>query len=74
MTSVPLCGGVPPDSITCAMMSVVPLAGSAVASDVSVIVEPLGASSGTFSHATVIIADAGEHGGQSRRRGGGVIS
>ena len=46
---MPLCGGVPLASITCAMMSVVPFAGSAVADAVSVIVEPLGASSGTLS-------------------------
>ena len=58
VTKVPLCGGVPPDSMTCAMMLVVPLAGSTVASDVSVMVEPVGASSGTFSHAAAIIADA----------------
>ncbi len=38
-------------------MLVVPFAGSTVASDVSVMVEPVGASSGTFSHATAIIAD-----------------
>ena len=55
---VPLCGGVPPASITCAMMSVVPFTGSAVAAAVSVIVEPDGASSGTFWQA----------GGEKRRR------
>jgi hypothetical protein len=49
---VPLCGGVPLDSISCAMMSVEPLGGSAVAAAVSEMVDPVGASSGTLSHAT----------------------
>jgi type II secretory pathway pseudopilin PulG len=48
---VPLCGGVPLASMTWAMMSVVPLDGRAVAEAVNVIVDPLGASSGTFSQA-----------------------
>src|SRR5262249_58605212 len=48
---VPECGGVPAASITCAMISAEPLMGSAVALDVSVIVDPVGASSGTRSHA-----------------------
>jgi len=51
--AVPLCGGVPPASITCAMMSVVPFTGRAVAEAVIVMLEPLGASNGTFSHATL---------------------
>src|SRR4051812_2527742 len=57
VTSVPLCGGVPPASITCAMMVVEPLEGSAVDNAVSVIVEPVGANSGTFSQATLSSAD-----------------
>ena len=73
LTSVPLCGGVPPASITCAMMSVVPFPGSAVAAAVSVIVEPLGASSGTFSQATVRSAAPASE-ATERRCGGGVIS
>src|SRR5205807_28150 len=48
VTSVPWCGGVPAGSISCAMIVVVPVAGRAVASDVSVIVDPEGASNGTF--------------------------
>ena len=71
---MPLCGGVPPASITCAMMSVDPLIGSAVASDVSVMVDPLGASSGTFSHATARHARRGEQGAPGQTGGGGVIS
>jgi hypothetical protein len=68
VTNVPLCGGVPPDSMTCAMMLVVPLAGSTVASDVSVMVDPVGASSGTFSHATAIVADAASMAAKADRR------
>ena len=48
MTNVPSCGGVPPDSRTCAMMSVVPLTGRAVVATVNVMVDPVGASRGTF--------------------------
>jgi hypothetical protein len=51
ITWVPECGGVPDASITCAMICVVPFSGSAVAREVSVIVDPVGASSGTLSHA-----------------------
>ena len=46
---MPLCGGVPPDSSTCATIVAVPLTGSAFVAVVNVIVEPVGASSGTFS-------------------------
>ena len=46
------------------MMSAEPLTGSAVAVDVSVIVEPLGASSGTFSQATVRYAAPSKQGNQ----------
>src|SRR5262245_48120935 len=51
--TVPLCGGVPACSSTCAMMSVVPLTGSALIDDVSVMDDPEGARSGTFSQETV---------------------
>jgi len=50
---VPLWGGVPAASITCAMMLVVPLIGSAVDKAVRLMVDPVGARSGTFSQATV---------------------
>jgi type II secretory pathway pseudopilin PulG len=53
VTCVPLCGGVPEGSMTCAMMSADPLIGSAVAADVNVMLEPDGASNGTFSQETV---------------------
>jgi hypothetical protein len=49
-TCVPLCGGVPAASITCAMRSVEPLTGRAEAVVVNVIVDPEGARSGTRSH------------------------
>ena len=58
VTAVPLCGGVPADSSTCAVITAVPLAGSAVAPATSVIVEPVGASSGTFSQAAKASARA----------------
>ncbi len=47
VTCVPLCGGVPAASITCAMIVVVPLNGRQSWQIVSVMVEPDGASSGT---------------------------
>jgi hypothetical protein len=53
VTWVPLCGGVPAASRICARITVVPLAESAVVDAVSVIVEPVGARSGTFWHPTV---------------------
>jgi hypothetical protein len=56
ITCVPLCGGVPADSKTCATSCVVPLIGSEVADEIRVIVEPVGAKSGTFWQATVVIA------------------
>jgi hypothetical protein len=52
VTLVPLCGGVPDDSRTCAIIVATPLIGRAVAAEVKVIVEPVGANSGTFSHPT----------------------
>jgi len=45
---VPECGGVPEASITCATIFAVALIGNAVASATSVIVDPDGASKGTF--------------------------
>jgi hypothetical protein len=53
MMCVPEWGGVPADSNTCAMSSVVPFTGRAVVDAVSVIVEPVGAKSGTFSQPAV---------------------
>lgn len=50
-TRVPLWGGVPEDSRTCATMVVEPFADSAVVGVVRVMDDPVGASSGTFSHA-----------------------
>jgi len=47
VTSVPFCGGVPEDLSTCAINSVVPFTGSTVAAEVSVMDDPVGASSGT---------------------------
>jgi hypothetical protein len=44
---VPLCGGLPDASITCAVIVVTPLNASTVADDVSEITEPDGARSGT---------------------------
>jgi hypothetical protein len=46
--SVPRLGGVPAGSMTWAMISALPLSGSAVAADVKVMVDPDGASSGTL--------------------------
>ena len=51
VTCVPLWGGVPAASSTVAMMSVVALTGSAVVEAVRIIVDPVGAINGTFSHA-----------------------
>jgi type II secretory pathway pseudopilin PulG len=53
-TSVPLFGGVPAGSITCATIRVFPLSGRVCASVVKTIVEPEGAMSATRSHAIVI--------------------
>ena len=51
VTRVPLWGGVPADSSTCAVIVAVPLIGSAVVADVSVMDEPVGARNGVFSQA-----------------------
>lgn len=51
MTLVPLCGGVPDASSSWAVIVAVPFVGSAVVADVSVIVDPVGARNGAFSHA-----------------------
>src|SRR4051794_15002375 len=53
VTCVPLCGALPDASMICAMICVVPFAGRAVVATVSVMLEPEGASRGTFSHAAV---------------------
>lgn len=47
-----MCGGVPADSRTCAIIVVELLADSAVVDAVSVMVDPVGASSGTLWQAT----------------------
>jgi len=67
---VPLCGGVPDDSMTCAMSVDEPFIGRAVAPETSVIVEPVGASSGTFSQAAETAARANAQAGSvnDRRR------
>ena len=54
ITTVPSCGGVPAASTTWAMMSVVPFTDSAVLPAVSVIVDPVGASNGTFWQAPIV--------------------
>ena len=53
VTRVPLWGGVPADSRTCATIVAEPLAGIAFVPEVNVIDEPVGASSGAFSQATI---------------------
>src|SRR5262252_4385569 len=55
------------------MMSVDPLVGSAVASAVNVIVDPLGASSGTFSHATVRRAHKASRARRALKRRRGIM-
>jgi hypothetical protein len=55
---VPLCGGVPAASSTCAIICVLPFAESADVVAVSVIVDPVGASNGTLSHAPATKAKA----------------
>jgi hypothetical protein len=50
VTSVPLFGGVPAGSMTCAMMLVDPFRGTVDVSAESVIVDPAGANSATRSH------------------------
>src|SRR5690242_14055205 len=49
VTSVPLCGGVPDGSITCATISTLSLAERTLVDDVNVMVEPVGARSGDTS-------------------------
>jgi hypothetical protein len=62
VTCVPLCGGVPAASTTCALMTVESFADNALADAESVIVDPTGAISGTFSQAeTAQIASAARH-------------
>ncbi len=57
-TTVPFCTAVPADSITVAMMSVEPVDDTDVAVANSVIVDSLGAVSGTLSHAVAESATA----------------
>src|SRR5215510_12099982 len=49
---VPECGGVPDASTTCAMIGSEPFAEMVLLDAVNVIVDPVGARSGTFSHAS----------------------
>ena len=51
VTTVPFCTGVPADSVTEALISAVPWTGTTVVLTVSVIVDEVGASSGTLSQA-----------------------
>lgn len=51
VTTVPFCTGVPADSVTDAVTSAVPLTGTTVVLTVSVMVDSVGASSGTLSQA-----------------------
>lgn len=51
VTRVPLWGGVPDDSRTCAVIVADPFTASAVVAEVSEIDEPVGARNGVFSHA-----------------------
>jgi len=60
-TSVPLFGGVPAGSITCATILVLPLSGRVCASVVRTIVEPEGAMSATRSHDTLITHATSAH-------------
>src|ERR1700682_325011 len=57
MTSVPSCGAVPPACNTCAMICVVPFTDNAGAVTVKRMVDPDGASSGTFEQAADRSAD-----------------
>jgi type II secretory pathway pseudopilin PulG len=70
VTCVPECGGVPEASITCAITCVVPFTGSAVAATVSVMVDPDGASSGTFWQATANIDTLATRAASGRAREG----
>src|SRR5262249_15396589 len=55
-TIVPFCTGVPLDSVTKAVSPTVPLVGTVDEFALSVIAEPVGAISGTLSHAAISIA------------------
>src|SRR6516225_5350306 len=55
------------------MMSVDPLVGSAVASAVNVIVEPVGASNGTFSHAATRSAEMARSAPKALKRRRGIM-
>lgn len=60
MMCVPVCGGVPAGSSTCAISCAVPPVGTAVAAAVSVMVDPPGASNGTRSQAPAAIVSRSE--------------
>ena len=63
VTTVPFCTGVPADSMTTAVISVLPLIGSTPSPETSRIVVLVGASSGTLSQ-----AEASQAGQQVSRR------
>jgi hypothetical protein len=67
-TTVPLWGGVPAASITCAMISAVPFTGTTLVDAVNVIVEPVGARSGTSSQAAAASASSPAAARTLRRR------
>jgi len=71
---VPLCGGVPAASMTCAMICVVPLTASAVVDVVNVMVEPDGASSGTRWQATMGTTQAVKTPSLKRQRDRGIMN
>jgi type II secretory pathway pseudopilin PulG len=69
---VPECGGVPDASITWAITGVVPFADSALVVAVNVIVEPVGARSGTFWQATLSARAASPSPKRARRQNGNI--
>jgi hypothetical protein len=71
VTRVPLCGGVPAASSTCAVIEAVPFTGKAVVADVKVMVDPVGAKNGAFSQADTTRAASAEttEGSQCNLRG-----
>jgi type II secretory pathway pseudopilin PulG len=73
ITCVPLCGGVPAGSSTCAINWTDPLLGTAVFEAVSEMVDPEGASSGTFWHAAAAAASTQTLRTRERRRFDRVI-
>ena len=73
-TCVPLCGGVPAASRTCATISADPFAPSAFVTLVSVMDDPVGASSGVFSHAAIVRASSARKRPEMRRESRGTMN